>query len=45
MKLGRIGLTTESPEFVIIDTADKAIIHEDITELKAGWMKPFGELV
>jgi phosphoribosylformylglycinamidine synthase len=45
MKLGRIGLTTESPGFVVMDTADKAIISEDIAELKAGWMKPFGELI
>jgi phosphoribosylformylglycinamidine synthase II len=45
MKLGRVGITTEPPGFIIRDITDKAIINEDITELKASWMKPFGELV
>jgi phosphoribosylformylglycinamidine synthase II len=45
MKLGRVGLITESPAFVITDVTEKTIIHEDITELKASWMKPFGELI
>jgi phosphoribosylformylglycinamidine synthase len=45
MKLGRVGLITESPAFVIRDVTEKTIIHEDITELKASWMKPFGELI
>jgi phosphoribosylformylglycinamidine synthase II len=45
MKLGRVGFTTESPGFVIRDITEKAVINEDITDLKASWMKPFGELV
>jgi phosphoribosylformylglycinamidine synthase len=44
-KLGRVGLTTESPGFVIRDITGKTIIDEDIADLKASWMKPFGELI
>jgi phosphoribosylformylglycinamidine (FGAM) synthase-like enzyme len=45
MKLGRVGLTTESPGFAIRDITGKTIIDEDITDLKASWMEPFGELI
>ncbi len=45
MKLGRVGVITESPGFVIRDITEEAIIDEDITELKAVWKRPFGELI
>lgn len=45
IKLGRVGVTTESPRFTIKDSTNRAIIDKDITELKSAWKEPFGGLI
>jgi len=45
MKIGRIGVVTESPNFSIRDGRGKTIIEENQSTLKDSWKTPFGELV
>jgi phosphoribosylformylglycinamidine synthase len=45
MKIGRAGAVTESPRFSVKDDRGKAIIDEDVNDLKEAWKKPFGELI
>jgi phosphoribosylformylglycinamidine (FGAM) synthase-like enzyme len=45
MKIGRAGVVTESPRFSVKDGQEKAIIDEDVNDLKHAWKKPFGELI
>jgi phosphoribosylformylglycinamidine (FGAM) synthase-like enzyme len=45
MKIGRAGVVTESPRFSVKDDQEKAIIDEDVNDLKHAWKKPFGELI
>jgi len=45
MKLGRIGVVTESPILIIRDGTGEPLVREDVAQLKAAWKRPFGELV
>jgi len=45
MKIDQVGVVTESPRFSVKDGREKAIIDEDVNDLKHAWKKPFGELV
>jgi phosphoribosylformylglycinamidine synthase len=45
MKIGRAGVVTDSNRFSVKDGRGKAIIDEDVHELKHAWKKPFGELI
>ncbi|MDY6972681.1 MAG: phosphoribosylformylglycinamidine synthase subunit PurS [Thermodesulfobacteriota bacterium] len=45
MKLGRVGVVTESPLFCIRDAGGETIIEENQNELKDCWKRPFGELI
>ena len=45
MKIGRVGVVTESPRFSIKDSNDTAIIKEDQGTLKDCWKRQFGELI
>ena len=45
MKMGRIGVVTESPLFSVRDAGGEAIIEEDQNRLKDAWKRPFRELI
>jgi len=45
MKVGRIGIVTESPVLVIRDGGGGVMVQEDIARLKTSWKHPFGGLV
>jgi len=45
MKIGKVGIVTESPRFSIMDRGDVAVIEEDVQALKEAWKRPFGELI
>jgi len=45
LELGRIGVITESPMFIIRGDAGRPLVEEDIVQLKASWKRPFGELI
>jgi phosphoribosylformylglycinamidine synthase len=45
MALGRIGLTTELPLFIIRDDRGSHLAREDVLHLKNTWKRPFGGLI
>ena len=45
MKLGRVGIVTESPDFVITEESGGTILNENIHRLKDSWKRPFGDLI
>ena len=45
MNIGMIGAVTESPHFRVVGMSGDTLIEEPVLDLKACWMRPFGELV
>jgi phosphoribosylformylglycinamidine synthase II len=45
MNMGRIGVITQSPMFIIRGDAGTPLVREDIDGLKDSWKQPFGELI
>jgi phosphoribosylformylglycinamidine synthase len=45
MKIGRIGVVLESPQFSIKDVNGNAVLEENQSALKNSWKTPFGELI
>lgn len=45
LKIGQIGVVTESPSLSIKDDRGHGIIEEDLFELKDAWKKPFEDLI
>jgi phosphoribosylformylglycinamidine synthase II len=41
----KVGVVTESLQFLIKNAQGNAIIDENVIELKAAWHRPFGELI
>jgi phosphoribosylformylglycinamidine (FGAM) synthase-like enzyme len=45
MNIGRIGVITQSPMFIVRGEAGAPLVREDIAQLKESWKRPFGELI
>ena len=45
MDLGRIGLVTDSRQFIIRRGEGTTVIERNIQDLKNAWQKPFGDLI
>ena len=45
MKTAQVGVTTESPRFLVLDAKGCSIIDEEIFSLKDSWSRPFGDII
>jgi len=45
MKLQRVGVVTESPDFTITGEKGDTVLKENVQRLKESWKKPFGDLI
>jgi phosphoribosylformylglycinamidine synthase len=45
LKLEKVGIVTEAPDFVITGENGETILNENIQHLKDSWKKPFGDLI
>ena len=45
MKPAKVGVVTESPDFIITGENSDTLLKENIHRLKDSWKKPFGDLI
>jgi len=45
MRIARVGVTSESPLFLIRGVDGKPMLEEEVMDLKACWKVPFGDLI
>jgi len=45
MKLGKVGIVTESPDFIITGEKGDTLLQRKHSRLKDSWKKPFGDLI